>query len=90
VAESRAVLESGPIDAETKERFDSLELALLRLTENQVRTNATVERMVLGLEQTNATVRELAVEMRALAEAQRRTDERMGWFAQHMLLVSTR
>jgi hypothetical protein len=48
----------------------------------------------LGLRQTNAAVREVATEMRVLAEAQARTEQRMAWFAEQMLRgfdkVSTR
>ena len=66
------------MDPETKQRFDTLENAMVRLAEGQVGLSE-------GLQQTNAAVRELAVEMRALAEAQKRTEERMGWFAEQML-----
>ena len=66
------------MDPEIKQRFDTLENAMARLAEGLLQTNAAVT-------QTNAAVRDLATEVRALTEAQKRTEERMGWFAEQML-----
>jgi chromosome segregation ATPase len=56
------------VDPETKQRFDTLESAMVRLAD--------------GLDQTNAVVRELAGDVRELAQAQTRTEGRIDLLAQ--------
>ena len=62
------------MDPETKQRFDGLESAMIRLAEGLQQTH---DQMASGFAQTNAAITRLA-------DAQERTEEKMGTLAERV------
>jgi hypothetical protein len=80
------------VDPEIKERFDTLENALVRVAEGQARTDSMVRELAAAQARTDATVRELAVaqvrtetRVAALAEGLGTLTERVDRLAQLMI-----